>query len=247
MLDSKSKFRVIQTGQKSAQENMAIDEALLKNFKENDLPILRLYTWENSFTVGISQDISNYSFTKEFNGNYAKRVTGGGVLFHGHDLSYSLIIPTIILKEFSVKESYEKICTFLLNFYKNLGLDCMYVKDNDTIKLSKNEYCQVGFEAYDILVNCTKIGGNAQRRTKLAIFQHGSIPVKCTKIEKYKTQIGSTLEDFDINLEFEEVSKRVIESFEKSFNVELVFSDLTKEENKKKEILLKEKYDYSNI
>jgi lipoate-protein ligase A len=122
----------------------------------------------------------------------------------------------------------------------------MYVKDNDTIKLSKNEYCQVGFEAYDILVNCTKIGGNAQRRTKLAIFQHGSIPVKCTKIEKLKNEIGSTLEDFNINLDFEEVSKKIIESFKKSFNVELVFSDLTKEENEKKEILLKEKYDYSN-
>lgn len=92
MLESKSIFRVIITTKKSAKENMAIDEALLTSFEEDDLPILRLYTWEDSFTIGISQNFDNYDFTKEFNGNYAKRVTGGGVLFHGHDLSYSLII-----------------------------------------------------------------------------------------------------------------------------------------------------------
>ncbi len=246
MLESKSIFRVIKTPKKSAKENMAIDDALLSSFKDGDLPILRVYTWEDSFTVGISQKFEDYDFINNFNGNYAKRITGGGVLFHGHDLSYSLIIPTHILKDFSIKLSYEKICTFILNFYKNLDLDCMYAKDNEAIKLSKNEYCQVGFEAYDILANCTKIGGNAQRRTKKAIFQHGSIPIKCTKIENLKSKIGSTLEDLNINISFEEATEKLIESFEKSFNVELKYSTLTNEENEKLKQLLKDKYDYAN-
>lgn len=246
MINKKSKFRVILTEQKTAQENMAIDDALLSSFNNGDLPILRLYTWDNSFTVGISQDFSNYNFCKEFKGNHAKRITGGGVLFHGHDLSYSLVIPVDLLDGFNIKESYENICKFIINFYKKLNLDAMYAKDNLDVQLAKSEYCQVGFEAYDILANGIKIGGNAQRRTKKAIFQHGSIPVKgVEKGNTFSTQIGSTLEDFDLHLEYDEAKKILIESFKESFNVEIEYSTLTDKEEEKKNVLLKDKYVYS--
>ncbi len=246
MLKNKSKFRIIVTKEKSAQENMSIDDALLSTYKKDDCGILRLYTWEKSFTIGVSQNFSNYSFYEEYDKNYAKRITGGGVLFHGHDLSYSLVIPISHLEDLNIKESYEKICTFILNFYKKLGLNAMYAKDNKEIQLSKNEYCQIGFEAYDILVNGTKIGGNAQRRTKKAIFQHGSIPIKSLKVDNsFNTKIGSSLEDLDININYEEAKELLIESFSQSFNVEFEYSTLTEEEKKNKNILLKEKYNYA--
>ena len=112
------------------------------------------------------------------------------------------------------------------------------------IQLSKSEYCQVGFEAYDILVNGQKIGGNAQRRTKKAIFQHGSIPV--TSVKKGNTidnKIGISLEDIGKNIDFETVQNKLTQSFEDTFDVELEFTQLTKEEENLKNNLLKEKYD----
>ena len=224
---------------------MATDDALLCSFEENDDAILRLYSWENSFTIGVSQKFENYPITSEYNGNYAKRITGGGVLFHGHDLSYSLVIPTPLLEGFNIKESYEKICSFLLKFYEKLGLDAKYVKDFEGMELSKNEYCQVGFEAYDILVNGKKIGGNAQRRTKKAIFQHGSIPIFRNENESLNGKIGYTLEDFNIQLDYEKVKRLLIESFQETFKIELNYSKLSENEENKKRILLKEKYDYS--
>ncbi len=243
MIKNKTKFRVIKGGENSARDNMAEDEALIKNFKEGDSAIIRFYTWnKDSLSIGISQNFDNYDFIKNPNKNAAKRITGGGVLFHGHDVSYSIIIPTKILKNLSIKKSYETICKFILNFYKELGLDAHYAKDDNNIKLSKSEFCQVGFEAYDIIANCKKIGGNAQRRTKKAIFQHGSIPVYKTKDSKL---FGNSLEDLNINLNFEEVTNKLIKSFEESFNVKIEFSQLNKEENRIKESLLKEKYDYS--
>ena len=130
--------------------------------------------------MGVSQDLSKIPKEiniQEYKHNFSKRMTGGGVLFHGHDISYSLIIPNSFMKELSVKQSYEKICTFLLEFYKELDLNVMYAKDDMNTILSKSAFCQVGFEAYDILANGKKIGGNAQRRAKKAIFQHGSIPL----------------------------------------------------------------------
>ncbi len=243
MIDTKSKFRVIITDKKSAKENMAIDEALLKNYNQGDYAILRLYTWEDdSITIGISQDFITYPFIKNPNKNAAKRITGGGILFHGHDVSYSIIIPSEILKGLSIKKSYEKICQFILNFYKNLGLYVCYAKDDENIQLSKSEFCQIGFEAYDILINSKKIGGNAQRRTKKAIFQHGSIPVFKTND---KEMFGNSLEDMKIDINFEETIKGLIDSFKQCFNVEIELSQLTKDEEETKSSLLKDKYDYS--
>ncbi|RXJ63751.1 ligase [Halarcobacter anaerophilus] len=241
-MNQKSKFRVILSDKNSSKKNMAIDESLLLCYEKNDLPILRLYLWDsNSVTIGISQKVEEYDFE-----NIAKRITGGGVLFHGQDISYSLVIPVELLSGFNIKESYEKICEFLLNFYKKLGLNVCYAKDNETVKLFKSEYCQVGFEAYDILIDGQKIGGNAQRRTKKAIFQHGSIPI--TSVEKSNTfsdKIGISLEDIGKEITFNEAKDYLIESFENSFNVELIFSQLTKEEETLVNRLLKEKYEYS--
>lgn len=246
MVDQISKLRVIIDEKKSAKQNMAIDESLVLNFEENNLPILRLYHWENSYTLGVSQKTDEYIF-KEYNQNFAKRITGGGVLFHGHDISYSLVLPTTLFNGYSIKESYENICTFIINFYKNLDLNVCYAKEDERIKLSKSAYCQVGFEAYDILVNGQKIGGNAQRRTKKAIFQHGSIPlVSVQNCNTYKNEIGMSLEDVGIHLEFEEAKKLLIQSFERTFNVKTEYTNLTTKESLMVEKLLKDKYDYAN-
>lgn len=223
-----SNFRFITTSNLSAQHNMAIDKTLIHSFNNMQTPIFRLYTWEKSFTVGVSQTCDDYTkLYPEFHGNCAKRMTGGGVLFHGHDLSYSLIVPTSYLEGMSVKESYEKICTFLLNFYKSLGLDAKYAKDVDSIMLSKSQFCQVGFEAYDIIVNGLKIGGNAQKRSKKFIFQHGSIPIEALG---KKEELGNSLKDVHTDITYEEAIKKVASSFESSFDVTLEPSSLNDEE-----------------
>ena len=238
------KFRLIFSPTLSARENMATDEALFASFEKDSLPIFRVYDWEKSFTIGVAQDFSkipNFEEKELYERNYAKRITGGGVLFHGNDISYSLLVPTSYMKDKTVKESYEKICTFLLEFYKSLGLEVCYAKDNARNILSKSAFCQVGFEAYDIVFNGKKIGGNAQRRTKKCIFQHGSIPL--SNISK-RHEIGYCLEDFGIYLEIAEAKKSVITAFKNSFNINFENALLTQEEKDKLEILLKDKYDY---
>ena len=214
--NTRSKVKLLLSPTLSAKENMEIDEAL---FASSDylIPTFRLYSWENSCTIGMSQKFDNIKDIQEYKNSYAKRITGGGVLFHGTDISYSLIIPVSYMKSLSVKESYEKICDFLLHFYKELGLDAKYAKDIEDIILSKSQYCQVGFEPYDIVIDGKKIGGNAQRRDKRVIFQHGSIPLKSVTNKK---EIGYSLEDFNINLSIEQAEKKILESFEKIFNIE---------------------------
>lgn len=229
-MQNKTNFRLLNSYNQSALMNMNIDKTIINNFSQNDEPILRFYTWEKSFTVGVSQNPLEYSKRyPQYGNNFAKRMTGGGTLFHGHDISYSLVLPTSLMKDLNVKQSYEKICTFLLNFYRGLGLDANYAKDIEGIILSKSEFCQVGYEAYDIIVNGIKIGGNAQKRSKNMIFQHGSIPLN--NIHSNKKEAGSSLEDLGISISIDKAIKELTMSFKKTFNVKLNNSSLNEKEN----------------
>ncbi|WP_024954564.1 lipoate--protein ligase family protein [Sulfurospirillum arcachonense] len=196
----------------SAQENMELDKSLYENFQEE--PIFRLYTWKpNSFTIGRFQKLEEIKNSENFGDNWAKRVTGGGLLLHGFDLSYTIIIPTKLLNKKSVKESYEYLCSFLLNFYQKLGLHVQYAKDLH-VNLEKSFFCQEGFEAYDMICNGKKLGGNAQKRGKNLILQHGSIPLR----NDQRKFTGTSLEEFDVNLNEKKAKKLLKESFIETFN-----------------------------
>ncbi len=189
---------------------MDLDKSLLDNF--DGIPIFRLYSWEeNSFTIGRFQKSDGL---ERFGTNHAIRMTGGGLLLHGCDISYSIVIPTKLLGKKSVKESYEYLCSFLLHFYKNLGLHVEYAKDIKK-ELSKSFFCQEGFEAYDMIVDGKKIGGNAQKRTKDLIFQHGSIPLK----NDTREFSGYSLEEFGVNLSKDKTKELLKKSFIELFGV----------------------------
>ena len=61
---------------------MAVDEALLLNFQEGDVPILRLYSWEPSLSLGrFSKAKESLDLEKVMERKIpiVRRVTGGGV------------------------------------------------------------------------------------------------------------------------------------------------------------------------
>ncbi|WP_066161526.1 lipoate--protein ligase family protein [Aliarcobacter skirrowii] len=223
-----NKFRLIITQNLNSNSNSNIDKALFKSFKNDSMPILRLYSWEDCVTLGAGQKLDDYEkLQNSYKNNISKRLTGGGVLFHGHDISYTILVNPNMIENKDVKETYFLICQFLLKFYEDLGLKADFAKDNKDIVLSKSPFCQVGFEAYDIIINNRKIGGNAQKRAKNCILQHGSIPL----YTKQKDELfGNSLEDFGINLSFEDAKDRLIKSFKTTFNVDFFEDKLNKEE-----------------
>ena len=75
---------------RSAATNMAIDEALLEVAK---VPSIRFYRWKSpalSFGYfGKFADVADYAAERDL----VRRWTGGGIVFHGDDLTYSIVIP----------------------------------------------------------------------------------------------------------------------------------------------------------
>lgn len=89
-------------------EQMALDECLVRT-RPNDIT-LRFYRWTDSpaVTFGYSQfahEVKKTLAARAFWGPYARRPTGGGVVFHQSDLTFSLVFvsaerPSDIYKKF---------------------------------------------------------------------------------------------------------------------------------------------------
>src|SRR5438045_9560132 len=91
----------------SAAMNMAVDEALLEMAM---VPTIRFYRWRSpalSFGYfGKFSDVAIYAAERDL----VRRWTGGGIVFHGDDLTYSIVVPASnpVFDESSVA-IYEKI------------------------------------------------------------------------------------------------------------------------------------------
>ncbi|NVO00961.1 MAG: lipoate--protein ligase family protein [Geobacteraceae bacterium] len=225
---------------------MAIDEALLSCFDpEESMPVLRLYGWSPpAFSCGRFQkpeEILNMDLCNRGGVQVVKRITGGGVIYHANELTYSLVCPTDLLPGgHNVKEAFFYLTSFLLAFYKKLGLDAVYAAEHfpENKRLGeRTPLCFAGVESCDILINGKKIGGNAQRRLKKVLFQHGSIPLvqMADKGDRYLLHPETNITERTTALEELELDRKVLASalataFAESFQVTLKADELSAEE-----------------
>ena len=158
----------------------------------------------------------------------------------------------------AVKASYRTICSFLKYFYHQLGLEASFASDLDFKNQKTKErlgqyknFCFSSWQHLDLLIEGKKIGGNAQRRRKDIIFQHGSIPqeIDFSRIRRTIKDSGE-LEARAISLEqalgksldFDLLSSLLCLSFKTAFGIEFRKDKLSESENEGVTSLLRGKY-----
>jgi lipoyl(octanoyl) transferase len=168
----------------SAAMNMAIDEALLEYAT---IPLIRFYRWWSSALsfgyFGRFTDIARYQCERDL----VRRWTGGGIVFHGEDLTYSLVIPT---SDMAFAESsmsiYEKTHRALCDTLRETGERAVVagVADSDpgsATVATRTGISDAGYSCFanparaDVMIDGRKIAGAAQRRTRRGLLQQGSI------------------------------------------------------------------------
>jgi lipoate-protein ligase A len=239
---------------------MALDEALLNCFTpEHSPPVLRLYGWcPPALSLGRFQDaaqVLNLDLCRDHAVDIVRRVSGGGVIYHADELTYSIVCtPGQIPPTTSVKDSFRVLTGFLIELYRTLGLDAAYAVDvePDPAALgTRTDFCFAGRESFDILIDGRKIGGNAQRRQRNVIFQHGSIPI----INRTLTGLGymkdrppsnagriASLEDCGVTSGLAELTDSLAKAFCQHLGVEARLDRLTPIEKSRSQELLENKY-----
>jgi lipoyl(octanoyl) transferase len=166
----------------TAAMNMAIDEALLECVT---VSAIRFYRWKSpalSFGYfGRFADVARYQGDRDL----VRRWTGGGIVLHGEDLTYSVVIPA---SDAAFGESsmsiYQEIHRALIDALSRNGKRAVVAggvdpgRSNIAVRaaVSAGGYnCFANPVRWDVMIDDRKIAGAAQRRTRRGLLQQGSV------------------------------------------------------------------------
>jgi lipoate-protein ligase A len=163
---------------RSAAINMAIDEALLESAAVSSI---RFYRWASpalSFGYfGRFAEVATYTRERDL----VRRWTGGGIVFHGEDLTYSIVIPSSdpVFGESSMS-IYQKIHCALADALASYGAPVELAAvaggvDAGDAVIDRGYSCFANPVRADVMLAGRKIAGAAQRRTRAGLLQQGSI------------------------------------------------------------------------
>lgn len=154
---------------RSGPENMRLDRELLKLGR----PVLRFYDWEGawaSYGYFQSEDETRAEFGVDV--NLVRRWTGGGMVDHRADQTYTLAIPPELAKQWPRAESYRLIHEALVKCLNTNGIKAELAgwgAEEESGACFKKPVC------WDVMSNGQKIAGAAQRRTRDGLLHQGSV------------------------------------------------------------------------
>jgi lipoate-protein ligase A len=168
MLDGLHLYDDVET--RSAALNMAVDEALLGRAVA---PILRFYRWRRpslSFGYfGRYAEVAIEASQREI----VRRWTGGGIVPHGGDLTYSIVIPAS--HPWFARSSLEIYAALHEAMRTALEANGVVATLANAVDPRISEACFVNAVRADVISNGQKIAGAAHRRTRTGLLHQGSI------------------------------------------------------------------------
>ena len=185
--------------------NMAIDELLLIRSGDCAVPVLRIYGWDRpSVSIGFVQareaaPAENYTVVR--------RPTGGGVVFHDHDLTYTAVIPAgHSICRLDRTESYRVFHDAVQAALRSFGINT----DLADVEIPKHVnrafmQCFTTPTRYDVMGDGRKFAGAAQRRTRDGIPHQGSIDLDASGNDRGKlTEALAEAVSRSFGIEFQE-------------------------------------------
>ncbi|HWI59061.1 MAG TPA: hypothetical protein VNZ22_17680 [Bacillota bacterium] len=153
--------------------NMALDEALLEAMPRLGQPVLRFYNWtEKAASFGYFQkyaDVERWTWLRPL----VRRPTGGGIVPHDADWTYSLAFPTHHeWYGLAAIESYRRVHQWIQSAFARLSIATELAP---TARKAQPGQCFVGYEQFDLLWRGQKIAGAAQRRRHDGLLIQGSV------------------------------------------------------------------------
>ncbi|MDP2895277.1 MAG: biotin/lipoate A/B protein ligase family protein [bacterium] len=168
--------------------NMAVDEAVLIHCMEGvSPPTLRFYEWQKpSISIGYAMNAEtevNLPLCREREVPVVRRITGGGLVFHKCDITYTVVFPEDFnpggnRKRLSVLESYRLVNQALAAGLGELGIVTSLLERERKPTDSRQKTANICFSnptVYDILYEGRKLAGSAQRRKKGWVLHQGSM------------------------------------------------------------------------
>lgn len=175
-------------------QNMNIDEEIFHRFNDSGHPShkfkedfcsVRVYEWSDPIlSVGFTQknkDIFNDRLYEE-NLEVVPRTTGGRVVLHHREITYSVVGSVNGFFGSTLHPTYDRISAILKKFLIKIGLKPNSISSSSVTRKKGKFFREGSLVCYDsmgfkeITIHGKKLIGSAQKRGRYAFLQHGSIP-----------------------------------------------------------------------
>jgi lipoyl(octanoyl) transferase len=188
-------WQCLESGPGDPAFNMALDEALLEARPRLRFPVLRFYGWSQpAASFGYFQKYRDVESSTSLR-PLIRRPTGGGIVPHDDDWTYSLTFPpNHEWYELSAMDSYRRVHSWIQSAFEKLDLKTELAPASLKSQVGQ---CFVGHEQSDLLWRGRKIAGAAQRRRKDGLLIQGSVQPPSRSIsrnnwEKMMREAGSS-------------------------------------------------------
>ncbi len=236
--------------------NMAMDEYLFQTLTEKPQTILRFYAWKNpTVSLGYSQkapDVVDVEFCKKNGIDIVRRMTGGKLVLHHKEVTYSLASSDTEIFTATLADSYRLISEALMNGLEKMGLTPSLASPAPQEYVRGNLPCFSYPSRNEVEVSGKKIIGSAQKRVGSKFIQHGSIPLE--EDNKLLTSISflegagkevrmiSLTEALGITIDFDQAVDVFAHGIEEFFRIRLKTRVLNEVENEAVQQIQEEKY-----
>jgi lipoate-protein ligase A len=180
----------LNSGKCDAAFNMALDEALLEAVSRLGKPVLRFYGWtEPAATFGYFQKFSEVGQATHLR-PLIRRPTGGGIVPHDADWTYSAVFPPgHEWHSLKAEASYRRVHEWIQSAFAKLKIEtelapCRHKFEISNLKSQILGACFAGHEKFDLLWRGKKIAGAAQRRNKSGLLIQGSVQPPLKKVAR---------------------------------------------------------------
>jgi lipoate-protein ligase A len=217
------KVKIVSTNIINPWINLALEEHILDNQPAGEAT---LFLWQNKDTVVIGRNQNPWSecnlpLMEEDNIRLARRISGGGAVFHDiGNLNFSFILNR---EDYDLKRQYSVIINALKSFGINASISGRNDMTVDDRKFSGNAFC---FKVQNALHHGTiLIGADKGKMAKYLTVSADKIKAKgVTSVKSRVMNLCDYLPDLSVNIVKEAVSKAFKEEYGGS-SEEIFFSD----------------------
>ena len=177
---SKQILRVIFDPPAVGAWNMAVDQALLQSVEESGMPVVRIYGWQPAtLSLGYFQSyVDRESHSESLPCSVVRRASGGGAILHDQETTYSLCIPSSNRWAKQNTEVYNTVHECISESLSDWDVEVAAFEEPQAKPERGNGSPFLCFQRRypgDLIFKGQKVVGSAQRRSKTALLQHGSI------------------------------------------------------------------------
>ena len=181
---SANRWFLVESGAGNYAFNMALDEALLESMPRLGKTVLRFYGWnERAASFGYFQryaEVERFTLLRPL----VRRPTGGGLVPHDADWTYSLVFPTDHeWHSVTATESYRRVHEWIQAAFAKLNVPTELATCS---RKAQPGQCFIGYEKYDLVWQGNKIAGAAQRRTRWGLLIQGSVQPPPLSLDRAK-------------------------------------------------------------